>query len=369
MGNADSIPVVSQAKSLVQVIGGDADGALRTQENFSRQCPVVSQTRSLVEVSAGDPEAARKTQEEFGRGMSDFADRIPVVGHVKGGIHYACGDRDGGDKAMMRATRGLVFSPALAMVMESDSDGEESSGIPIVVINTRVAKDFNGVPLSDWTRALDDQPAVACLKVVEALNQRKNRNGVDYLKWDDVVDVFCCCHHITKDVGDSKHIGGEYTFDETNFFKFDGSPDEFRKKEIITWLKDLMNRHGEQATFDNAVIFNDRTLDRLAGIASQTGASVKDPLSLLGAAEKQKEKVMEISVIRFPQKFDCKIKLYRIIIFAWFKCTRVLFGQHDESGFEFDYDSYVFRPNSAAIDKHCALRAREDLSKPGMFDF
>ena len=36
MGNADSVPVVSQTKSLVQAISGDAEGARKTQENFAR---------------------------------------------------------------------------------------------------------------------------------------------------------------------------------------------------------------------------------------------------------------------------------------------------------------------------------------------
>jgi hypothetical protein len=29
--------------------------------------------------------------------MSNFADGIPIVGHVKGAIHYTCGDKEGGD--------------------------------------------------------------------------------------------------------------------------------------------------------------------------------------------------------------------------------------------------------------------------------
>ena len=106
MGNVlDVCPVVSQVKSLVQVIGGDEEGARLTQENFSRQLPVVSQVRSLVEVATGDVEAARETQRQFGEGMSDLADGIPVVGHVKGGMHYAFGDCVGGDCAMKAASR------------------------------------------------------------------------------------------------------------------------------------------------------------------------------------------------------------------------------------------------------------------------
>lgn len=43
MGNIDSIPVVSQVKSLVQVVSGDDNGAKSTQENFLRTGPIVSQ--------------------------------------------------------------------------------------------------------------------------------------------------------------------------------------------------------------------------------------------------------------------------------------------------------------------------------------
>lgn len=369
MGNVDSVPVVSQTKSLAQAISCDADGARRTQENFSRQCLVVSQTRSLVEVSMGDTDAAAKTQKQFVQGASDFADKLPVVGHIKGGIHYACGDREGGDKAMMHATRSLVFGvPSMIAYGIISSDAEKES-FSAVGINTRIAKEFNGVSLSEWTQALDNEMAVACYELVKALNERKKTRGVDLLTWDDVVHVFRSCYYVNQDAENSKHIHDSLNWDETNFFKFDGSPDVVRKKEIINWLKNLMNRHGEQSTFDNAAIFNDGTLSRLASIASQSGATVRDPVTFFGASEKQREKVMEISVIRFPKKWECKVKIYRIIIFSWFKCTRVLFGQHDETGFELDYDSFEFKPNTAAIDEQFAAKAKARLSQPDMFNF
>ena len=52
----DWIPVVSQVKSLVQVIAGDVAGAKETQDNFSRQCPIVAPMRAAVEgLSGGHP--------------------------------------------------------------------------------------------------------------------------------------------------------------------------------------------------------------------------------------------------------------------------------------------------------------------------
>mmetsp|Transcript_132222 Transcript_132222/g.329743 ORF Transcript_132222/g.329743 Transcript_132222/m.329743 type:complete len:247 (+) Transcript_132222:42-782(+) len=65
MGGAASVPVVSQTVSLAQVIGGDVEGARRTQEEFSRRCPIVSQVRSAVEAATGDLAGAEATQREF----------------------------------------------------------------------------------------------------------------------------------------------------------------------------------------------------------------------------------------------------------------------------------------------------------------
>ena len=84
MPGTDWIPVVSQVKSLVQIVTGDVEGARQTQANFSRECPIVSQVRSVVELASGDGEAAIETQSRCLTTMNDFVDGVPIVGHVKG---------------------------------------------------------------------------------------------------------------------------------------------------------------------------------------------------------------------------------------------------------------------------------------------
>lgn len=57
MGNTDSIPVVSQVKSLVLVIGGQPEEAKEVQENFVRTGIIASQINSLrysIEVGSMD---------------------------------------------------------------------------------------------------------------------------------------------------------------------------------------------------------------------------------------------------------------------------------------------------------------------------
>ena len=105
----DWIPVLSQTKSLFQVICGDAEGAKQTQENFLKTCPVLSQGTSLVQLIAGDPDGALETQKAFGKTVSGVVNGIPVVGHVKGAIHYACGDNEGGHQAMKSSSRTIGF--------------------------------------------------------------------------------------------------------------------------------------------------------------------------------------------------------------------------------------------------------------------
>lgn len=52
-----------------------------------------------------DPKAARETQLEQLRFLSGVADSLPVVGHIKGAIHYGVGDKESGDNAMKSASR------------------------------------------------------------------------------------------------------------------------------------------------------------------------------------------------------------------------------------------------------------------------
>ncbi|KAG5456688.1 MAG: hypothetical protein BJ554DRAFT_3498 [Olpidium bornovanus] len=74
-GNVNGIPVVSQVKSLVQSISGDAEGALRTQEDFVQFCPVISQVTSAVHAAHGNHERAAQVQAAFGKNIIDGFDQ------------------------------------------------------------------------------------------------------------------------------------------------------------------------------------------------------------------------------------------------------------------------------------------------------
>ena len=102
----DAIPIFSQSKSLIQAICGQREQAKQTQKNFSRQCPIISQGRSFIEWSIyKDSTAAAETQRECGRFFLNIFSGLPIIGHVKGTVHYIVGDKAGGEIAMKAATR------------------------------------------------------------------------------------------------------------------------------------------------------------------------------------------------------------------------------------------------------------------------
>lgn len=101
----DGIPVISQIKSAVQAIGGDTEGAKRTQENFLNQAPVISQVKSAVQAGQGDHAGAKRTQEQFlHETIEPVAENTPGVGHLVGVGHIAAGNKERGEAIIKGAT-------------------------------------------------------------------------------------------------------------------------------------------------------------------------------------------------------------------------------------------------------------------------
>ena len=84
MPGIDWIPGLAQVKTLAQLVTGDVQGALRTNLNFCRECPLVSPAYSVCQVIDGDTDGAWETQKICLGTVNNFANGLPVVGHVKG---------------------------------------------------------------------------------------------------------------------------------------------------------------------------------------------------------------------------------------------------------------------------------------------
>jgi len=78
---------------------------------------VDSLNEAMVECVDQTIEAGAATADGVVNTVNDVVDNVPVVGHVKGAVHYVCGDKEGGDKAMKSASRtsGVIIGGAVGI--------------------------------------------------------------------------------------------------------------------------------------------------------------------------------------------------------------------------------------------------------------
>ena len=108
MGNTDSIPVVSQVKSLVLVIAGQIEEAEEVQKKFVRTGIIASQINSLHCSVAGDNAEALKIQEEF---VEDI-EIAPIIGHGFSAGYAIVGDMAKAEELAIKATKNTVEAAA-----------------------------------------------------------------------------------------------------------------------------------------------------------------------------------------------------------------------------------------------------------------
>jgi len=100
----DVIPGTAQLKSIFQLVAGDPSGAKKTQINYLNEGVGPAQFRSAYFVASGDTKKALDIQRKCFSNFEGLIDGLPVVGHVKGGIHLLAGDHDHGWDAIKSAT-------------------------------------------------------------------------------------------------------------------------------------------------------------------------------------------------------------------------------------------------------------------------
>ena len=81
------------------------DGAGKAWVDYSEQNLIAAPINMGVRAAIGDEEGSEKVKKELEQSFQGFVDGTPVVGHVKGAVHYASGDKEHGDKCMKQASR------------------------------------------------------------------------------------------------------------------------------------------------------------------------------------------------------------------------------------------------------------------------
>ncbi|KAF6206719.1 hypothetical protein GE061_017955 [Apolygus lucorum] len=165
----DSVPILSQFKSLFQVFNGDADGARRTQEYFINTAVFVAPIKSAIHIAQGDYEAARKTEEMYAQNLEELVNSLPVVGHVKGGVHIALGEEEKGLSIIKGATSttgavvGGLAGPAGAVL------GGAATDALITGVDSAVHEEFKPHGMVEYVSNFDKKEAGDHFDVVSGI--------------------------------------------------------------------------------------------------------------------------------------------------------------------------------------------------------
>lgn len=100
--------ITSPIKVTCQLATGDFEGARETTKDVIVTTPVISHVAAGVVKLSGEDEAAAKLWNDSNRNLNSITNSIPVVGHAKGLVHYACQDPVGGQEAVQTANRSTV---------------------------------------------------------------------------------------------------------------------------------------------------------------------------------------------------------------------------------------------------------------------
>lgn len=227
-----------------------------------------------------------------------------------------------------------VMSKGKEMMKEVNVSEKDTKRIPV---HCNLAASY-GTLTSASIKELDEN-----LKVMIAGTLRKMGKLPDY-NWDTVVS--CMMQNpLLERIEDSLiHRADKLIKKGSNFFKFSGEPDQTIVREVRTWFVNLIA--------DDDVLKDTKIdIDFLADIVAQTGATVDSFLTLFGKHERHERDLVDIGILRYPEKTMPYFKLYRIKVTAWSDCTRILFAQDDSNGITGEYHCQKFKPCDEVIAK------------------
>jgi len=262
-----------------------------------------------------------------------------------------------------------VKDTASAIMGELDSNSEEQpkfEGYTDVYIETKLAVEFGeSKSQSDWVKSLDDELSTISFFAIKEIKSNKAYT------WDDCIVSLNNADALVQ-VNDSyKSKTDIWKKSNTDFFKTDGKPTENAIKELEIFFKSVCDE-VDTKIYENSTLVDKGIVTKLASIAQETGARISNFGKLFYAKDSQKEKVLEISIIRFPIKDDPYITLFRIDVEAWFSCNRVLMVENNNSGFNVDVKQVKYNLNKEiknAISAEHIEKFKAKLDEPDLFDF
>jgi hypothetical protein len=174
-----------------------------------------------------------------------------------------------------------------------------------------------------------------------------NKNGVS---WADIESAMSQ-HEIIESREPVRIASSSYVVtDETNWFKFDGSPDEDKVQDLERWIENFIVTNDHEVFEDTRM--KDEVVDKLVRSVTGTGSSITlwNPLTIIHSKDVEKISVIDVGMIHLPTIEEPYFKVYRIRVDTIRTCSRWFFGESNKGIIFVEMYSKKYYPRTEIID-------------------
>ena len=223
----------------------------------------------------------------------------------------------------------------------------------------RVAPSF-GKLTKDSFIMMDDHLKLLLAVTFRNIEKFIKDEGQDNLSWENLLSLMEQNSMIERKSSNELNVKQSKQRDETNWFKFDGSANEFICEGVIRWIRESI-QDPELLT-----IIGEEAMMKIGTIFAESGAAVDNFLHFFANNETHEYTLLDVGIIRTPDISRPYLQLFRIKIYVKRHDQRVFFIQNDNNTLYIEANTRDYVPREDVmklISPKVMAKALEDTNK------
>jgi hypothetical protein len=208
---------------------------------------------------------------------------------------------------------------------------------------------------------MDDQLKLILFATFKQIDKFVQDEGQDKLTWEKLTELMEQNVMVERKTGITNlSVVQSKTRDETNWFCFDGSPDEPIKDGVVRWIKESIQDP------ELLEIIGEETMNKIGNIFASSGAAVDGFFHFFANNETEEFSVLDVGIIRIPDITKPSIQLFRIKIHVKRYDQRVFFIQSDECEITLEANTRDYVPREEvmkSVKEQVLKKAVADMNK------
>eukprot|EP00595_Chromulina_sp_UTEXLB2642_P001360 CAMPEP_0196762162 /NCGR_PEP_ID=MMETSP1095-20130614/1524_1 /TAXON_ID=96789 ORGANISM="Chromulina nebulosa, Strain UTEXLB2642" /NCGR_SAMPLE_ID=MMETSP1095 /ASSEMBLY_ACC=CAM_ASM_000446 /LENGTH=303 /DNA_ID=CAMNT_0042112563 /DNA_START=32 /DNA_END=943 /DNA_ORIENTATION=+ len=274
-------------------------------------------------------------------------DAVDDVNKVKKAI-----ESGGAVDAVSELIKTKTFSTAISAIFPEGADAAQfianafaTEGFRDISVHStftyKLAPCF-GTLTNDAVKLMDENLKVAIAGTVKELEKAVANNNL--VSWEDILHIFSN-NTLLVPYDKDEYRTDSYQKDSNDVFRVDGGP----RPEVVQEVTQLVNKVIADDDIIQGTSIDAGKIHELACVVAETGSRVDSFEAFFATQDKIEKTLLDVGVLRFPELGTPHFKVYRLQIFAYRYCKRILMAESNKSGISITLNVRKYRPNDEVI--------------------